>query len=76
MIKNEEQFKNLFYLFMLEDLFDDTMNFDYLVKCLKDYITKKGYIVLNYNDYGVATKTRCIFDLDELANYFNTYGRI
>ena len=46
MIRNDEQFKQYFYLWLLSDCFDDDFDVILLEKSLKDYLMHVGYKIV------------------------------
>ena len=46
MIRNDEQFKQYFYLWLLSDCFDDDFDVQFLEHALKDYLMRVGYKIV------------------------------
>lgn len=71
-ISNDEQFKQYFYLFVLD--FPELDN-ELLEELLKLYLMVHGFTCFTRNDKGISIATN-IRDFDILLSYFNKYGRI
>lgn len=71
-ICNDEQFKQYFYLYVLD--FPE-LNNEFLEDLLKHYLMVHGYTCFTRNEKGISIATYCR-DFDVLFTYFNKYGRI
>lgn len=71
-ISNDEQFKQYFYLFVLD--FPELDN-ELLEDLLKHYLMVHGFVCYSRNDKNITVATT-VRDFDVLLTYFNKYGRI
>ena len=79
MIRNDEQFRQYFYLWLLSDCFDNDFNIKILVRALKDYLMKVGYKIIacdSISFQGLDNTNLLFTDLDDLRLYYFEEGKI
>lgn len=79
MIRNDEQFRQYFYLWLLSDCFDNDFNIKTLERALKDYLMKVGYKIVagsSVSFMGLDNTNLLFTDLDDLRLYYLEEGKI